>query len=191
MRFAGTPRPPMPGGDLPPWWPELPDAKTVVVVTQGTLANEDRTALLEPAMRALADLDALVIVTTGGSGAPFAEVPDNVRVTTFVPFDLLLPRADVLVTNGGYGGVLKALSHGVPLIVAGDSEDKPAIALRVEWSGTGINLHTGHPTADAIRAAVIRVRDEPSFRDAAARLQSQLADLDPADALEAAIAELT
>jgi UDP:flavonoid glycosyltransferase YjiC (YdhE family) len=33
-----------------------------------------------------------------------------------------------MVTNGGYGGVQMALSYGVPLVVAGASEDKPEVA---------------------------------------------------------------
>ena len=33
----------------------------------------------------------------------------------FVPFDRLLPLADVLITNGGYGGVQQALAAGVPV----------------------------------------------------------------------------
>ena len=37
-----------------------------------------------------------------------------------------------MLTNGGYGGVQYALAHGVPLVVAGDTEDKPEVAARVE-----------------------------------------------------------
>jgi UDP:flavonoid glycosyltransferase YjiC (YdhE family) len=42
----------------------------------------------------------------------------------------LLPHVDAMVTNGGYGGVQQALAHGVPLVVTGDSEDKPEVAAR-------------------------------------------------------------
>ena len=40
-----------------------------------------------------------------------------------------------MVTNGGYGGVQQALANGVPLVVAGDSEDKPEVAARVAVVG--------------------------------------------------------
>jgi UDP:flavonoid glycosyltransferase YjiC (YdhE family) len=30
-----------------------------------------------------------------------------------------------MVTNGGYGGVQAALANGVPLVVAGATEEKP------------------------------------------------------------------
>ena len=40
----------------------------------------------------------------------------------------------VLVTNGGYGTVQQALAHGVPIVVAGATEDKPETAARIAWS---------------------------------------------------------
>ena len=62
-----------------------------------------------------------------------------------------------MVTNGGYGAVQRALATGVPLVVAGDTEDKPEVAARVAWSGAGIDLRTGTPTAKAVRNAVREV----------------------------------
>jgi UDP:flavonoid glycosyltransferase YjiC (YdhE family) len=46
----------------------------------------------------------------------------------------------VLITNGGYGAVNHAFSLGVPIAVAGESEDKDMVAARVGWTGAGINL---------------------------------------------------
>jgi formate dehydrogenase assembly factor FdhD len=40
----------------------------------------------------------------------------------------LLPKVDVMVTNGGYGGVQRAVSTGVPLVVAGSTEDELEVA---------------------------------------------------------------
>jgi UDP:flavonoid glycosyltransferase YjiC (YdhE family) len=62
----------------------------------------------------------------------------------------------VLVTNGGWGGVLTALAHGLPLVVGGGDLDKPEVAGRVDAAGVGINLRTGTPTSAAVRAAVDR-----------------------------------
>jgi UDP:flavonoid glycosyltransferase YjiC (YdhE family) len=33
---------------------------------------------------------------------------------SYLPFEWLLPKVDVCVTNGGYGGVNRALSFGIP-----------------------------------------------------------------------------
>jgi hypothetical protein len=72
-----------------------------------------------------------------------------------------------MVTNGGYGAVNHALSLGVPLVIAGDSEEKPEIAARVAWAGAGINLGTGRPSASQIREAVRTVLTKPQYRQRA------------------------
>lgn len=160
------------------------------MVTQGTVANQDASALFEPALRALADLDALVVVATGHDGPPLHDVPSNARVGGYLPFDLLLPRTDVLVTNGGYGGALLSLAYGVPMVVAGVTEDKPEVAGRVAWSGCGINLSTAHPDEEAVRSAVATVLAEPSYARAAQRLQAEIASADAFEAFTAQVDEL-
>ncbi|MGK5739861.1 glycosyltransferase [Micromonospora sp. URMC 103] len=196
LRFVGT-LPPAAGGDHeePEWWPELSAGRPVVVVTQGTVANGDLDELVVPTVRALADLDVLVVAATAREDGPdrvrraLTEVPDNVRLAGFVPFDRLLPHADVLVTNGGYGGVQTALYHGVPLVVAGASEDKPEVAARVEWSGTGVDLHTGTPTVADLRAAVRRVLEDPGYRSRAEVLAKEISQYDPFQAIADIVAE--
>ncbi len=175
--------------ELPAWWPELDAGTPVVHVTQGTIDNFDLERLLMPTLRALADAEVLVVATTGGKPVP-ADIPANARVVQFVPYAELLPKVDVMITNGGYGGTQFALAHGVPLIVAGDSEDKPDVAARVAWSGAGINLRTGKPAPKAIRAAVDRVLATPAYRERAGALQRSMAGLNAvvtvADRLEEA-----
>lgn len=162
---------------LPEWWPDLA-GRTVVLVSQGT-QNIDPDDLIRPALVALADRDVIVVATTGVPGRdtlPFAP-PANARVAGFVPFAELLPHVDLMVTNGGWGGTLSALGHGIPLIVAGGDLDKPEVAARVAWSGAGVNLRTGTPSSRAVGEAVTRVLADPSFRAAAARVGAQLRSL--------------
>jgi len=174
---------------LPDWWPDL-DGRTVVHVTQGTLDNHDLSSLIGPTLRALADEDVVIVATTGGQPirAIPGPLPDNARVAEFLPYDMLLPRVDVMVTNGGYGGVQYALAHGVPLVVAGASEEKPEVAARVHWSGTGINLSTGRPTQPAVRAAVRSVLQDCNYRQRAAELGAEMARYRPLDIIENSLA---
>ena len=79
-----------------------------------------------------------------------------------------------MITNGGFGGVQRALSHGVPLVVAGTTEDKPEVAGRVAWSGTGINLRTGTPSPTRLRRAVRSALADPRYRIEAARLRREI-----------------
>jgi UDP:flavonoid glycosyltransferase YjiC (YdhE family) len=186
------------GGRLPAWWGELDGSRAVVHVTQGTMANEDFGRLMVPTLRGLACEDVLVVASTGGRpveqlvdqhGGP---LPENVRVASFLPYDRLLPRTDVMVTNGGFGGVQQALAYGVPLVVAGSTEDKPEVAARVAWSGAGVNLRTGSPSPGRVRRAVRRVSGNASFRREAGRLQREIAELgDPVATVAELLTRLT
>lgn len=147
--------------DPPSWWDEMLAARAkgrpVVLVTQGTVAT-DPSRLLLPAIEALRDGDAFVVATTATFEPDELAIPGgmpaNVRLTRFVPFDRLLPHVDVALTNGGWGGVQQALAHGVPVLVAGRSEDKAEVGARVQWSGAGLALRTDRKT-DAVTAAEV------------------------------------
>jgi UDP:flavonoid glycosyltransferase YjiC (YdhE family) len=165
-----------PPAPLPDWWPEVTAARTVVHVTQGTWDNADLSRLAGPAMRGLDGSPALVVVSTGGR--PLSELPQplpaNVRAAEFLPYDLLLPLTDVLVTNGGYGAVQQALAHGVPLVVAGDTADKPEVAARVDYNGCGIDLRTGTPSPRSVASAVAALLTDGGYRARAARLRKDI-----------------
>jgi MGT family glycosyltransferase len=181
VRFVGPVTPaPADHFDAPAWWSELDGDRPVVHVTQGTIDNADLSRLVEPTISALADEDVVVVVTTGGRDVSQIRMPlpDNTFVAEYIPHDVLLPRVDVMVTNGGYGAVQRALMTGVPLVVAGNTEDKPEVAARVEWIGAGVNLRTGTPSAAAVRGAVRTILGDPGYRRAAEHLQSVYARRD-------------
>lgn len=176
------------GFQEPDWWPEL-EQRRVVHVSQGTVDNSDLSELIGPTLEGLAREDVLVVATTGGAPvtALSGRLPDNARVEPFIPYDKLLPHVDVMVTNGGYGGVQFALSHGVPLVVAvGMAGDKPEIAARVAWSDAGVNLKTARPTPEEVAAAVRKVLSEPGFASAAKRLGREMAQYSALDSITAA-----
>ncbi len=200
VRFVGPLQLPVRAGTasdqgLPPWCADLDSPRPVVHVTQGTMANADLGRLLVPTLRGLAREDVLVVASTGGRpveqlvAAYGGPLPDNVRVASFLPYDWLLPRTSVMVTNGGFGGVQQALAHGVPLVVAGSTEDKPEVAARVAWSGAGVNLRTGSPGPARVRRAVRRVLTLPAFRREAGRLEREIAAL--GDPVVTVVEELT
>ena len=130
-------------------------SRPVVHVTQGTIANRDYRQIIAPTLEALADDDLLVVVSTGGRPLDtLPPLPANARAATYLPYDALLPRTDVYVTNGGYGGVQYALRYGVPIVTSSGQEDKPEVAGRIAWSGVGRRLKTETPSPAAVGAAV-------------------------------------
>jgi MGT family glycosyltransferase len=192
VRYVGAVHPtPTNRFRLPPWWAELDDDRPVVHVTQGTIDNADLGRLVEPTIAALGAEDVIVVATTGRDTSHLKVAPpSNTFVAEYIPHDLLLPKVDVMVTNGGYGAVQRALSMGVPLVVAGNTEDKPEVAARVAWTGAGINLRTGTPTPGAVRAAVRDVLNDGRYLGAARRLEAAFARRDGVAEIAALVDEV-
>jgi len=193
VHFVGTPPIIAKQVPLPPWAEELDGTRKIVLVTQGTVANHNFNLLVAPTLAALADEpDILVIATAGGRpvDAIPGKIPANARVASYLPFEWLLPKVDVLVTNGGYGSVNQALSFGIPLVTAGLTEDKADVNARVAWSGVGVNLATNEPTQQALREAVRTVLDEPRYCMRASELADEYAGIDTRSEILRAIGEL-
>ena len=181
VRFVGPlPIPPSGAAD-PRLVDDVQDWRRVVLVTQGTVANADLGQLIEPALAAMADrADLLVLASTGGRDPACLRgtVPANAQVASFLPFEQLLPKVDVLVTNGGFGTVSAALAAGIPVVAAGQTEDKAEISARVQWSGAGVDLRTSRPSVAALREAIRTALDGAGCRMHARRLARECADYD-------------
>ena len=173
-----------------PWLDRLADGKPVVHVTQGTLSNFDFHKLLIPTFRACEDLDVILIAPTGGPPPDVIDkslVPPNTILESFIPYTQLLPYVDIMITNGGYGGVLFAFANGIPMIVAGNSEEKVEVCARVSYTGAGINLKTATPSPAQIRKAIQTILDTPSYKQNAQLIQN---DFQKHDAVSEMVAEL-
>ena len=191
LRFVGPVTAAASAASLPSWWDELDGSRPVVHVTQGTFANTDFGELVAPALEALAGDDVLVVVATGGR--PIGALPPltaNARAAEFLPYDSLLPKTDVYVTNGGYGGVQYALRHGVPIVTIGGQEDKPEVGARVAWSGVGVRLRTERPSSAALRRAIRKVLADDGYRIAARRIAAKAQAAPSVAGLAATIDEL-
>jgi UDP:flavonoid glycosyltransferase YjiC (YdhE family) len=191
LRYAGALPAARAAFSPPDWWEHVLSARKVVLVTQGTIANRDFDELIRPTLAALADMDAVIVAVTGRADANIGPMPANAYVADFIPFDQLLPHVDVLVTNGGYGGIQQALSHGVPLVLAGETEDKIEVNARVAHTGAAINLRTGRPDPAALHSAVQAALFEPRYGLNARRLQADYARHDGFAAIDSAIRELS
>lgn len=176
LEFIGPVSPAASQLSPPPWWDDLDGSRPVVHVTQGTIANRDYGQLIVPTLEALHDDEVLVVVSTGGRPLDaLPPLPANARAASYLPYSLLLPKTDVYVTNGGYGGVQLALRHGIPIVTSSGKEDKPEVAGRVAWSGAGRRLATETPTATAVRRAVRSVMREPRYRQRAEVIAASMA----------------
>jgi UDP:flavonoid glycosyltransferase YjiC (YdhE family) len=168
----------------PEWWPKIISGeKKVILINQGTIAKNINN-LIKPAIEALQDEDVYVIAVPLSDGQ-LNSIPANTFTSTFIPFANLLPYIDLMITNGGYGGVQNALSYGIPLILAGTTEDKMEVSARVEFTKVGINLRKNNPTPKQIKSAVSKVFSNNTYRENAKRMQNEMAKFDaPQKAIE-------
>jgi UDP:flavonoid glycosyltransferase YjiC (YdhE family) len=72
----------------------------------------------------------------------------------------------------------------VPVIVAGLTEDKPAVAARVAYHGLGINLQTAAPAPEAVATATEAVLKDTGMRDKVRTLAQVYAAHDPLNEIE-------
>jgi MGT family glycosyltransferase len=186
--FAGPVAPPNEANpNVPEWLRKLDPSKPVVFVTQGGVANIDLNELVKPALEALADEDVEVVITGGSRDvSEFAGIA-NAHVERYLSYDLILPKTSIFITNGGFTGVQQALSYGVPVIVAGSTEEKPMVAARAAWSGAGIDLKTGKPSPEQIRNAVRTVLSDPTFQSRAKALKSSFGDYNALQTINEAV----
>jgi MGT family glycosyltransferase len=166
-------------GDVPPGLKEAKKAgRKIVLVSQGTIANNDLGKLLAPTIQGLGDReDFLILATTGGKpieNIPCALAPNTV-CSKYLNFGEVLPYVDVLVAFGSYGTVTQALSLGVPMVVAGRGEDKPEVGARVTATGCGIYLATDTPTPEQICEAVDQILTKPEYRINSEKIRREFA----------------
>lgn len=165
------------------WWSDVEFSSCVVAVTQGTFAV-DPSMLVIPAIEALCEeKDILLIVLSPLVDTIREQLTQkgvnlgNVRFASWLPYDLLLPKCRLLITNGGYGSVTQALALGVPLVCAGMSEDKQDTAARVNAVQAGVALSTDSPSLQQLRGAVREVLENGDYAENAARVAKELSVL--------------
>ena len=96
-------------------------------------------------------------------------------------------RTDVFVTNGGHGSAMLALSHRVPMVVAGTREGKNDVNVRLEAAGVARNLRTERPKPAQILAAVEAVLEDAAMRERVAEVAAALDAYDSLAIVESAL----
>jgi UDP:flavonoid glycosyltransferase YjiC (YdhE family) len=162
---------------LPDWIYELPNRPTVVG-TMGTVFNRTP-ALFDTILDALGDGEWNVILTIGRNRDPaeFQSLPGNTRVVRYIPYTLLLPHCDLVITHGGSTTVTACLMHGLPLIVIPMAGDHFATSKRCVRAGVGISLEPEMCTARGIRRATAQLLSDSWYRGNACRLREEMVAL--------------
>jgi MGT family glycosyltransferase len=155
-------------------WDRL-DGRPLVYASLGTTRKGER-GIFPLVAEACAGLNLQLVISLGGRQAPeaFAGLPGKPVVVRVAPQLELLRRADVAITHGGLNTALETLMEGKPMIVIPKSFDQPAVATHLERLRVAEAVSISGLTAKTIRAALVKVLDDPSYRAAALRLQAEI-----------------
>jgi len=193
IRFIGPLLPHKTSKKKDTWYhKKLEQYRQVILVTQGTV-EKDPEKIIVPVLEAFQHTDYLVIATTGGSQT--AELrnrytADNLIIEDFIPFDDVMPYADVYVTNGGYGGVLLSISHQLPMVVGGIHEGKLEINARVGYFKLGIDMKTEKPSPAQVKKSVEEVLNNEVYKRNVQKLATEFKRYEPGPLCAGYVAEV-
>lgn len=160
-----------------------------VLVSLSTLPQDGEVAIAKAAIRALQHEAVRVLVTLAPQQAEeLGELPDNVTVSDFVPHTAVLADSRMVISHAGHGIVMKALYHGVPMVLVPWGRDQPGVAARAEALGVA-NVVTRSAcddasVAQAVRSILYDARYMHKVREISRRLQTD-------DLVNTACAELS
>ena len=168
-------------------------ARPRVLVSLSTINYPGQLERYRRILDAVAGMDADVVLTAGPAVDPGELVlPDNVTVHGFLPHSEIMPTCSAVVGHGGHSTAMRALAHGLPLVVipGHPMTDQPLVGKAVAAIGAGQSL-SPKATVTEIRTALDDVLTRPGYAQAAGeigeRLRARPGAVVAADRLEAAV----
>jgi UDP:flavonoid glycosyltransferase YjiC (YdhE family) len=163
------------------------DGRPLVFCSLGTLQGS-RYSVFAKMAEACARIGARAVIGHGGglTAAEAATLPGNPLVRTFWPQESVLRHCAAAILHGGFNSVLDALAAGVPIVALPIAFEQPGTAARLAWIGAGRTLSPHRLTVGRLASALEDVMENPSYREAAARLSAEMSTAGGAP--EAAIA---
>ncbi|QHN04979.1 hypothetical protein FTO74_17635 [Granulicella sp. WH15] len=173
-------------------WDRL-DGRPIIYASLGTTRKNDP-AIFHRIAEACSDLDVQLVITLGGRRDPalFVDLPGDPLVVKDAPQLELLKRAEIVITHAGPNTVLETLMQGKPMLALPMVLDQPAVATRLARLNAAEVLSIPNRSSQQIRAALVRLQSDASYRDAAKKIQAQMQSIHglkrASDIIEAALA---
>lgn len=164
---------PFSGSRPAPRWCYRPRARKRVVLTLGSIHNPLAKQVFESVAATVGEFDVELVVAVGALSAK-PKLPEGSVVAPWLPMSEVVPRSDLLISQGGLGGVLSAVRAGVPQLVLPQMGEQYRTAARIQDTGVGINLDVAEPEPSDLKAALSELLGEPRYRDSAERMRDEL-----------------
>jgi glycosyltransferase (activator-dependent family) len=183
------------GPAVVPGWLREPPARPRVALTLGLSLTDQQDggyiADVQDILDSLADLDVEIVATIAQhQQARLDRVPDNTRMVAYVPLHALVPTCSAVIHHAGPGTLSTTALQGVPQLALPYDFDEPALAARMAAQGAGLSVLASEATGAQVRAGLLRLLDEPSFREHALELRAEMLALPTPNELVPRLEEL-
>ncbi len=170
-----------PPGPTPSYLDDAGPSWALVSLSTAAMPNEEE--LASAVVQALAGHPLRVLMT--GQAAVQADAlgaySDNVHVERFVPHDSVLRNAALLVSHGGHGVVMRAMQHGVPMVLVPWGRDQAGVAARAERLGVARVVPRSELSIARLSGAVADVLANPRVVEASLEAKTRLSRFTAAD----------
>lgn len=171
-----------PPGQTPAYVAE--DGSAWALVSLSTMPMADEADLANAAVTALLEHDVRILVT--GTDARTALTDnisrDRVQVEPFLPHDSVLERSALFISHGGHGGVMRAMLHGVPMVLVPFGRDQVGMGYRAERLGVAKVVQKDALSAESVAEAINAVLTDPTIATASQNAAARLGAMSPASA---------
>ncbi len=143
--------------------PNKDHQRPLVYISLGTVIN-DRPDFYGKCIEAFRGESTDVIISCGNSVdiPSLGELPENVRLFTYVDQLDVLSKADVFITHCGMNSVSESLYMATPMVLYAQTNEQKAVARRVREIGAGTDL--SDDSAAGIRNAVKEILNTVSYK---------------------------
>ena len=161
-----------PPDEPPAYLEEAGDPWALVSLSSHT---QDDLPIARAALAALAGLRVRTLLTAGAhADGDLGPLPPNARVERYAPHGAVLERAALMVGHAGHGSVMRALWHGVPMVLVPWGRDQGGVAARAEHLGVAAVVPRAELTAEALEAAARRVLGDRPLAERLATVSRRL-----------------
>ncbi|WP_404424207.1 nucleotide disphospho-sugar-binding domain-containing protein [Nibricoccus sp. IMCC34717] len=158
-----------------PWnspWPEADERPLVLVGFSTTFQNHAE--ILQKVIDAAAPLPVRVLVTLGVVPAEALRPAPNTALVRSAPHDSVMRQCTLVITHGGHGTLMRALLHGLPMLVIPHGRDQNENAVRVTARGAGLTL-SADASVENVRKALSDLLASETFAARAQELGNKIA----------------
>jgi UDP:flavonoid glycosyltransferase YjiC (YdhE family) len=154
------------------------------------LGSSGNAQLLEPLVRALADLPVTLLAATAGR-CRIEDPPPNVFVADYLPGAAAAQRAQLVICNGGSASVQQALAARTPFLAIVHNLDQWLWVSVAQRCGAGVVLRGREARGDVIPSEAARMLDDGAYAAAAQRVARDFAAYDAGDAVTNLVDRIT